>query len=208
MDYIFGKTPEEIMNNDFYKYKLGHFILTYGRCAANREHILKLMKKEQRECYIKDPNEEKMNKFKCFCDFLTKSDLAFVRYQFDNCEPDWLNKRSAPENRNVQFSCNTKHTSGNRKVRVHGGSVTTDKGMEVYNKAMKFFVDLKKDPNYDTFQRYLNGRAKVLGILQNLTRPPVDTDEMDDSDEEIEEEQEVPTFVIGDDDVCAGFAAV
>jgi hypothetical protein len=54
------------------------------------------------------------------------------------------------------------HTSGNRKVRVHGGSVTTVKGMEVYNKAMKFFVDLKKDPNYDTFQRYLNGRAKVL----------------------------------------------
>jgi hypothetical protein len=42
----------------------------------------------------------------------------------------------------------------------------------------------------------LNGRAKVLGILQNLTRPPVDTDEMDDSDEEIEEEQEVPNLLL------------
>ena len=94
-------------------------------------------------------------------------------------------------------------------MRVHGGSVTTVKGMEVYNKAMKFFVDLKKDPNYDTFQRYLNGSAKVLGILQNLTRPPVvDTDEMGDSDEENEEEHEVPTFDIGEDDVCADFAAV
>jgi hypothetical protein len=73
---------------------------------------------------------------------------------------------------------------------------------------MKFFVDLKKDPNYDTFQRYLNGRAKVLGILQNLTRPPVDTEGMEDSDEGEAEEMEVPTFDIGEEDVCAGFAAV
>jgi hypothetical protein len=120
LDYIFNKTPEAILDNNLYKFKLGQFVLTYGRCAANREHIQKLMTKEQCECYIKDTNEEKRNAFRCFCDFLTKSDLAFVWYQFDNCEPDLLNKRSAPENRNVQFFCKTKHTSGNRKVRCHG----------------------------------------------------------------------------------------
>jgi hypothetical protein len=31
---------------------------------------------------------------------------------------------------------------------------------------------------------------------------------MGDSDKEYEEEQEVPTFDIGEEDVCAGFAAV
>jgi hypothetical protein len=72
---------------------------------------------------------------------------------------------------------------------------------------MKSFVDLKNDPNYDTFQRYLNGRAKALGILQNLTSP-VDTESMGDSDEEEEEEMEVPTFDIGEEGMCAGFAAV
>jgi hypothetical protein len=28
LNYIFSKTPEEILDNDFYKFKLGQFILT------------------------------------------------------------------------------------------------------------------------------------------------------------------------------------
>jgi hypothetical protein len=88
--------------------------------------------------------------------------------------------------------------------------VTTCEGMEIYNKVMKFFFDLKKDSNYDTFQGYLNGRAKTLGILQNLTSPPapVDTESMGESDDEEEEEMEVPMFDIGEEDICAGFAVV
>jgi len=200
--------PAEVIDHAYLKSQLCHFILTYGRCAANRDHLLKLIKKEQRNCYINDPEVEKKNAFPCMADFLTKSDLAFVRYQFDNCEPDWIKKRDAPENRNVQFSCNTNYSSGNRGGRRHGGSVTTEKGMEVYNKAMKFFVDLKKDPNYDTFQRFCNSRAKAYGILPRWETTVPKDDELADSDDEDNTPVVVPTFDIGDDDLCAGFAAV
>ncbi len=208
LDQIFNSTPDEVLQNDFLKYKLVHFILTYGRCAANREHILKLMKREQRECYITDPEEEKKNAFRCFCDFLTKSDLAFVRYQFDNCEPDWLIKRANPENKVAQYGCKTKHTSGQRAERRQGGSVTTPVGMEIYNKAMKFFVDLKKNPNYDMFQRYCNNRSKAYGILRvwKDAAPKTDLELSDDDEDELQ--VVVPKFDIGDDDICAGFAAV
>jgi hypothetical protein len=212
LDQIFIKTPEEVIKNGYLKNILAHFILTYGRCAANQEHINKLMKKEQRDCFIKDPEEEKKNAFKCYCDFLTKSDLAFVRYQFDNSEPDWKLKRENPENKTIQYGCKTKHTSGDRAARIHGGYVTTKKGMEVYEKAMKFFVDLKKDPNYDMFLRYLNSRAKVYGILKTLkievggANGDGANGDVDDSDDE--EQLVVPTFDLGEDDLCAGFAAV
>jgi predicted transposase YbfD/YdcC len=86
LDQIFNKTLDEVIENGYLKNMLACFILTYGRCAANREHLTKLMKKEQRECFIQDPEEEKKNAFKCYCDFLTKSDLAFVRYHFDNSD--------------------------------------------------------------------------------------------------------------------------
>jgi hypothetical protein len=207
LDQIFNKTPEEVIENGYLKNKLARFILTYGRCAANREHLTKLMKKEQRECFIQDPEEEKKNAFKCFCDFLTKSDLAFVRYHFDNSEPDWKLKRENPENKTIQYGCKTKHTSGMRSTRRNGGSVTTEKGMEVYEQAMKFFVDLKKDPNYDMFQRYLNSRAKAYGILQTLKAQVGGVNEVDDESED-EEQLTVPTFDLGEDDLCAGFAAV
>jgi hypothetical protein len=207
LDQIFNKTPDEVIENGYLKNVLARFILTYGRCAANREHLNKLMKKEQRECFIQDPEEEKKNAFKCYCDFLTKSDLAFVRYHFDNSEPDWKLKRENPENKKIQYGCKTKHTSGMRSTRRSGGSVTTETGMEVYEKAMKFFGDLKKDPNYDMFQRYLNSRAKAYGILQTL-KIEVGGANGDDDDSDDEEQLVVPTFDLGEDDLCAGFAAV
>jgi hypothetical protein len=79
--------------------------------------------------------------------------------------------------------------------------------MEVYDQAMKFFVDLKKDPNYDMFQRYLNSRAKAYGILQTL-KVEVGGANEDDDDSDDEEPLVVPTFDLGEDDLCAGFAAV
>jgi hypothetical protein len=85
--------------------------------------------------------------------------------------------------------------------------VTTEKGMEVYEKAMKFFVDLKKDPNYDMFQRYLNSRAKAYGILQTLKIKVGGANEVDDESDD-EKQWTVPTFDLGEDDLCAGFAAV
>ena len=202
---IFEQEPSQLLQDASpHLHDLAIFVLKYGRCAANRDQLLKDVMKDQKDAFCRDPEAEKKNEFRCVADYLTKTDLGWTAWQFVNSYQDWT-KKMGTMSRSVKYSCGTKFTSGRGGGRKRGGHCASPEGMEFYEKLVAFFGNLKTDSNYHLFQRICNAKSKYFGLLRELKDNAVAfQDDGIDDDLNVDELPTVPCYNVGEDDVCVG----
>ena len=204
---IIEESPAQLLADSSPKlHDLASFVNKYGRCAFNKELLMKRVMDDQKSVFCGDPEMERKNDFLSLSDFLTKTDLGFTAFQFVNSYPDWMKKRGRMS-RDVRYGCSSEFTS-HRGGRKSGGHATSQEGMDFYDKAVAFFGDLKSDVNYDLFRRICNAKSKSYGLLPVLKESDnVDVVSRDDSEEGEEDGQgiiDVPLFNVGHDELCEG----
>ena len=208
---IIDKKPSDLLlNNSPDLHVLAEFCMRYGLCTVTKDHVIKLVKSEQINAFVEDPQVEKMNHFLSFTDFLTKTDLGFAVFQIVNCHPDWEKKRGRLD-KDIRYGCSTEFTSS-RSNRRGGGHVTSEEGMKFFYKCVDFFGELKTDDNYGLFRSMCTAKAKAYGILPDVKKHNVTSCdglyEDGGSDAEGEVDRPVaPVFNVGQQDLCEGIVA-